>query len=115
MKRIALILAAPLALLALHCWNKQRTRTRASDPRLFDPLIACADPAVTSGADEHADEYIHRPSAKAGNNQRKAQHSVSRQAGPGLNSETRDCAKRPHFAPDLATTSLRTAPAPAHP
>jgi hypothetical protein len=60
MKRIALILAAPLALLALHCWNKQRTRTRASDPRLFDPLIALRGSGRHLWADEHADEYIHR-------------------------------------------------------
>jgi len=50
------------------------------------------------------------PPRRLGITNAKAQHSVSRQAGPGLNSETRDCAKRPHFAPDLATTSLRTAP-----
>jgi hypothetical protein len=60
MKRIALILAPPLALIALHCWNKQRTRSRISNPRRFDPLLALCGSGRHLWADEHADEYINR-------------------------------------------------------
>jgi len=60
MKRVALILAPPLALIALICWYEHWSQSLASTPRRFDPLLALCGSGRHLWADEHADEYINR-------------------------------------------------------
>jgi hypothetical protein len=58
MKRIALILGPPVALIALLRWWERRSRSRAATSGRFDCLIALRGSGRDVWADEHADEFV---------------------------------------------------------
>lgn len=59
MKRIALILAPSVALIALPRWYKRRSRSRGPNPRRFDALLALCGSGCDLWANEHADDFVH--------------------------------------------------------